>query len=102
MVRTTSTLDALRALNESGRISFEDASTLEGAWSLASRIRAGNVLTSGRTSGVKLDILPRDLRDLKSLARALGYRAGHEGDVEEDWMRCARRSRQVMDRLFWQ
>ena len=102
VVRTSSTLDALRALRESGRISFEDASTLEDAWSLASRIRAGNVLTSGRMSGVKLDILPRDLRDLKSLARALGYRAGHEGDVEEDWMRCARRARKVMDRLFWE
>ena len=102
VVRTSSTLDALRALRESGRISFEDASTLEDAWSLASRIRAGNVLASGRMSGVKLDILPRDLRDLKSLARALGYRAGHEGDVEEDWMRCARRARKVMDRLFWE
>lgn len=100
MIRTTSTLDVLKALHESGRISFEDVPTLEGAWSLASGIRAGNVLTSGHMSRAKLDILLRDLYDLKPLARALGYRAGYEGDAEKDRMYCARRAQKVMGRLL--
>lgn len=101
-LRTASTLDALDALRAEGRISGEDATTLAQAWSLASRIRAGAVLTSGRTSGAKLDALPRDIRELRPLARVLGYPAGREGDLEEEWLRRARRSRQVMDRLFWE
>lgn len=99
-MRTASALDTLKAPRESGRVSFEDISTLKDVWSSVSRIRTGNALTSGRVSGIGLDTLPRGLRDLKSLTRALGYRAGHERDVKEDWMRCARGAREVVDRLF--
>ena len=72
------------------------------AWELASRVRAGNVLTTGRTSGVKLDVLPREEREHTALARMLGYRQGDEGLLDEDWLRAARKSRRVMDRLFWE
>ena len=95
-------MEALEALVAGGAISAEDGEVLSAAWSLASRIRAGNVLTTGRMSGAKLDALPRDARELIPLARVLGYRAGSEADLEEDWMRAARRSRAVMDRLFWE
>lgn len=101
-LRTPSTLGALRALRLRGAIGAEDAEILEDAWSLASRIRAGNVLTTGRTSGTKLDTVPRDARELIPLARALGYGSGREADLQEDWMRAARRCREVMDRLFWE
>ncbi len=101
-LRSPSTVEALEALRVAGILSPEDAATLLEAWSLASRIRAGNVLASGRMSGAKLDTVPRDARELHPLARALGYRAGREADLEEDWMRAARRSRQVMDRIFWE
>lgn len=100
--RSPSTMEALEALVAEGAISAEDGEVLSAAWSLASRIRAGNVLTTGRMSGAKLDALPRDARELIPLARVLGYRAGSEADLEEDWMRAARRSRAVMDRLFWE
>ncbi|MGO3797395.1 MAG: bifunctional [glutamine synthetase] adenylyltransferase/[glutamine synthetase]-adenylyl-L-tyrosine phosphorylase [Pauljensenia sp.] len=101
-LRTTHTLAALQAQVAAGLVQEEDAAMLREAWSLASRIRAGNVLATGRTSGVKLDVLPRDHRELVPLARLLGYRAGAESTLEEDWLRAARRSREVMDRLFWE
>lgn len=101
-LRTTRTLAALEAEVAAGLVQEDDAAMLREAWSLASRIRAGNVLSTGRTSGVKLDVLPRVHRELVSLARLLGYRAGAEATLEEDWLRTARRSREVMDRLFWE
>lgn len=101
-LRTTHTLAALEAEVAAGLVQEDDAAILREAWSLASRIRAGNVLATGRTSGVKLDVLPRVHRELVLLARLLGYRAGAESALEEDWLRAARRSREVMDRLFWE
>jgi len=101
-LRTTHTLAALEAEVVAGLVREDDAVILREAWSLASRIRAGNVLSTGRTSGVKLDVLPRVHRELVPLARLLGYRAGTESALEEDWLRAARRSREVMDRLFWE
>ncbi|MDN6565768.1 MAG: bifunctional [glutamine synthetase] adenylyltransferase/[glutamine synthetase]-adenylyl-L-tyrosine phosphorylase [Actinomyces sp.] len=101
-LRTTSTMAALEAEVLAGLVEEEDAQVLREAWSLASRIRAGNVLATGRTSGVKLDVLPRVQRELVCLGRLLGYPAGGESALEEDWLRAARRSRAVMDRLFWE
>lgn len=101
-LRTTGTLEALDAAVEAGLVDDSDAQVLRQAWSLASRIRAGNVLTSGRTSGSRLDILPRDSGELVPLARILGYRSGGESALVEDWLRAARKSRAVMDRLFWE
>lgn len=101
-LRTTSTMGALQVEVDAGLVDGEDAAALREGWELASRIRAGNVLSTGRTSGVKLDVLPRDPKELVPLARLLGYRAGRETALEEDWLRAGRRSRRVMDRLFWQ
>ena len=101
-LRTTGTLEALDAAVEAGLVDADDAHVLRRSWSLASRIRAGNVLTSGRTSGSRLDLLPRDSRELVPLARILGYRAGGEAALVEDWLRAARKARGVMDRLFWE
>ncbi|MDC4233216.1 bifunctional [glutamine synthetase] adenylyltransferase/[glutamine synthetase]-adenylyl-L-tyrosine phosphorylase [Actinomyces sp. B33] len=101
-LRTPSTLGALSALEAAGLVAGADAAALREAWELASRIRAGNVLTSGRTSGPRLDVLAREAKDLVPLARMLGYPAGRENILEEEWLRAARRSRAVMDRLFWE
>lgn len=101
-LRSPSTMTALDALIAQGIVDASDGQILRNAWSLASRIRAGNVLTTGRVSGVKLDILPLQGRELIPLARILGYPAGNEGELEEDWMRTARHCRNVMDRLFWE
>ncbi|QWW20461.1 bifunctional [glutamine synthetase] adenylyltransferase/[glutamine synthetase]-adenylyl-L-tyrosine phosphorylase [Schaalia sp. 19OD2882] len=100
-LRVTSTMEALDALVGCALVAFDHAEILRGAWELASRIRAGNVLASGRTSGVRLDVLPREGKDLVPLARLLGLPSGAQGVLEEDWLRQARRSREVMDELFW-
>ena len=100
-LRTSSTIDALCALTRSGWIAPHDAKTLENAWSLASQIRAANVLTTGRMSGVKLDTVPRDSKDLIPLARVLGYDAASECELEEEWLRRSRKARALMDTYFW-
>lgn len=101
-LRATSTMEALGAAEEAGLLAPADADVLREAWSLASRIRAGNVLATGRMSGAKLDSLPLDGREHVALARLLGYAAGAEEQVDEDWRRAARRSRAVMERVFWE
>ncbi|MDO4259407.1 MAG: bifunctional [glutamine synthetase] adenylyltransferase/[glutamine synthetase]-adenylyl-L-tyrosine phosphorylase [Actinomycetaceae bacterium] len=100
-LRVTSTVAALNAAVECGLLEEDAAQILQQSWSLASRIRSGNVLTSGRMSGIKLDVLPRESRELIPLARILGYPPGGHGLLEEEWLRASRRSRDVMDDLFW-
>ena len=71
------------------------------AWDLATRIRAGNTLATGRMSGVKLDVVPRDSAELGALAAILGYGSGGLTALE-DWLRAARQARGVMERTFWE
>jgi glutamate-ammonia-ligase adenylyltransferase len=71
------------------------------AWELAGKIRDANVQVSGRTSGQKIDVLPHGVDPLESVARLLGYPPGGRQELEEDYLRAARRSRTVIDRLFW-
>lgn len=101
-LRTTSTVEALHAAKEADILAPDDAHALLAAWDLASRIRAGNVLVTGRMSGQKLDVLGRNYREFAPLARVLGYARGHEDDIEEDWLRVARQAHTVMDRVFWE
>jgi glutamate-ammonia-ligase adenylyltransferase len=44
--------------------------------------------------------VPSDARSLAAVARAMGYRAGHTGDLLEDYLRATRRARAVHERLF--
>ncbi|WP_240471053.1 bifunctional [glutamine synthetase] adenylyltransferase/[glutamine synthetase]-adenylyl-L-tyrosine phosphorylase [Schaalia suimastitidis] len=100
-LRLTSTPQALKAMMTLSLIDITQYEILRDAWYLATRIRAGNVLASGRSSGVKLDVLPSEVRDLVPLARILGMEAGAEKDIEQRWLRASRRCRDVMDDLFW-
>lgn len=100
-LRTPSTLLALEALEREGLLNAEQALDLRTAWELAARIRSGNVLISGRMSGVKLDVLSRDSRDLIPLARLMGYVRGEESQLEQDWLRAGRRARVVMEEVFY-
>ncbi|KAE8765120.1 bifunctional [glutamine synthetase] adenylyltransferase/[glutamine synthetase]-adenylyl-L-tyrosine phosphorylase [Georgenia thermotolerans] len=100
-VRTPSTLPALRALHAAGLVGGEQAERLAAAWELASRIRNAIVLASGRTTGGRLDVLPHESRDLEVVARILGYEPGGRLDLEEDYLRAARRARKVVERLFY-
>ena len=75
-LRTPSTTQAILAARDHDLMSAEDAQILLQAWDMATRIRAANTLATGRMSGVKLDVLPRDSAELRALAAILGYGSG--------------------------
>jgi [glutamine synthetase] adenylyltransferase / [glutamine synthetase]-adenylyl-L-tyrosine phosphorylase len=95
-LQTTSTLPALAAAVEAGLVADDDADVLGEAWLIATRVRNATMLARGRAS----DMLPTDPRSLAAVARAMGYRAGHTGDLLEDYRRATRRARAVHERLF--
>lgn len=96
-LRTTSTLEALAVLEAGGLLAPDDAVDLRTAWLLAARIRNAIMLLRGRGS----DAIPADAREIGALANLLGYPPGEASVFSEDWARAARRSREVMDRVFW-
>lgn len=99
-LRVTSTREAMRAAWQAGLLSPEQVRALDGAWLLATRIRAANVLGSGRTSGKKLDLLA-DGSLLEITAALLGYRSGTHNDLVEDYLRAARQARAVVEQVFY-
>ena len=100
-LRTTSTLDALAAATAAGLLDGDDAAVLVDAWTLASRIRDANVLWTGRADGPHADLLPHDRAALAGVARVMGLPAGSSAELEERYLRTARRARQVVERVFY-
>jgi glutamate-ammonia-ligase adenylyltransferase len=96
-MRTTSTLDALRAAQEDGLIPSTAADRLAEAWRLASRLRSANTLLSGQTS----DVLPVDRGKLDGIGRLLEYPPRSATQVEEDYLGTTRRARRVFEKLFY-
>ena len=99
-LRTPSTPRALSALAQCGILSPSDEATLRESWELASRIRAGNAVASGRLSGRHLDVLPSNIHELSLLAHLLGM-GENPRHLREEWLRVSRRARDVMERIFW-
>ncbi|MFD7012835.1 bifunctional [glutamine synthetase] adenylyltransferase/[glutamine synthetase]-adenylyl-L-tyrosine phosphorylase [Streptomyces sp. NPDC059928] len=96
-LRTTRTREALAAAHAAGLIDTEDASILDEAWVLATRVRNGVMLVRGRPG----DTFPSDGRELAAVGRYLGYEPGHVGDMLEDYRRLTRRARGVVEELFY-
>ncbi|MGX1884727.1 bifunctional [glutamine synthetase] adenylyltransferase/[glutamine synthetase]-adenylyl-L-tyrosine phosphorylase [Streptomyces sp. NPDC055287] len=96
-LRTTRTREALAAARAAGLITADDASVLDEAWVLATRVRNAVMLVRGRAG----DTFPSDGRELGAVARYLGYEAGHVGDMLDDYRRTTRRARAVVDELFY-
>lgn len=96
-LRTPSTLDALEAAREAGLIPDSAAQRLTESWILASRLRSANTLLSGQTS----DVLPTDRAKLDGIGRVLNLPPRSATQVEEEWMRTARRARRVFEKLFY-
>ncbi|HEY5837185.1 bifunctional [glutamine synthetase] adenylyltransferase/[glutamine synthetase]-adenylyl-L-tyrosine phosphorylase [Streptomyces sp.] len=97
-LRTTSTRRALAAARAEGLIDAADATVLDEAWVLATRVRNAVMLVRGRPG----DTFPRDGRELAAVARYLGHPPGHVGDMLEDYRRRTRRARAVVERLFYE
>ena len=100
-LRTTSTMGALRALFDAEIVTAEQAERLSTAWRLASRIRDASVLATGRTTGQRIDVLPHETVELEVVARILGHEPGYRLDLEEEYLRAARRARAVVEDLFY-
>ncbi|WP_368499649.1 bifunctional [glutamine synthetase] adenylyltransferase/[glutamine synthetase]-adenylyl-L-tyrosine phosphorylase [Herbiconiux sp. A18JL235] len=96
-IRTTSTLEALKAEEDAGLIGHDDARRLHDAWIFASRARSAMTLWTNKTS----DVLPTDRRQLEGVARLLEYPPGSATQLEEDYLGVTRRSRAVFERLFY-
>jgi glutamate-ammonia-ligase adenylyltransferase len=100
-LRTTATLEALSAAADAGLLDPADAAVLAAAWELASRLRDAIVLWTGRSGGAHADVLPHDRQTLAGIARVVGYPSGSGGELEEDYLRTARRARAVVERVFY-
>jgi glutamate-ammonia-ligase adenylyltransferase len=96
-LRTTRTREALAAAREVGLVSAEDASILDEAWVLATRVRNAVMLVRGRAG----DTFPSDPRELAAVGRYLGHGPGHVGDMLDAYRRTARRARGVVETLFY-
>ena len=96
-IRTPKTLEALAACVSEGLIEQHDATVLQEAWKLASRVRSAVVLWGSRRS----DVLTTDRRQLEGMARILEYPRGSAGTLEQDYLAYTRRSRMVFERLFY-
>jgi glutamate-ammonia-ligase adenylyltransferase len=96
-LRTTSTLDAIDAARAADLLAEQDADALARSWQLATRVRNAIVLARGRPA----ESLPSAVRELASVARAVGYPAGHGADLVEDYRRITRRARAVVERTFY-
>lgn len=101
-LRTTETLAGLQAAKDACLIGAEETDVLAQAWQFASNLRDANVLWTGRTTGAHVDVLPTDRVALGGVGRVLGYPQGTASQVEEDYLRRARRARKVMEKLFYE
>ncbi|MEH0633203.1 bifunctional [glutamine synthetase] adenylyltransferase/[glutamine synthetase]-adenylyl-L-tyrosine phosphorylase [Streptomyces bottropensis] len=96
-LRTTRTRGALAAALAADLVSAEDATTLDEAWVLATRVRNAVMLVRGRAG----DTFPSDGREAAAVGRYLGYGPGHVGDMLDDYRRITRRARGVVEVLFY-
>ncbi|MCA5894994.1 bifunctional [glutamine synthetase] adenylyltransferase/[glutamine synthetase]-adenylyl-L-tyrosine phosphorylase [Isoptericola sp. NEAU-Y5] len=99
-MRTTGTVTALDAAQAAGLVDPDDTSCLRDAWYFASRLRSAVVLWSGRTTGAQVDILPHDRRELAGIANLMGD-VGTGAELEDLYLRTARRARSVVERVFY-
>ncbi|GAA1265570.1 bifunctional [glutamine synthetase] adenylyltransferase/[glutamine synthetase]-adenylyl-L-tyrosine phosphorylase [Pseudonocardia aurantiaca] len=97
-LRTTSTLEGLRAASQAGLLSAEDANELAAGWTMATRARNAVMLVKGKPG----DQLPRSGRELLAVAAAMSYPAdGDPGIFLDDYRRTTRRARAVVERVFY-
>jgi len=96
-LRTTSTLAALDAARDAGLIEPADAETLASAWRLATKVRNAVVLARGMPA----DSIPTVFREVVRIAQMVGYSPSQSGDFLDVYRRLTRRSRAVVDKVFY-
>jgi glutamate-ammonia-ligase adenylyltransferase len=96
-LRTPSTLGALHELARLGIIESTDADHLAAAYRLCERARNSRFLLTG----VPGDSLPVDSDEAAKLGRLLGFTHRPQQALREEYRRVTRRSRAVVERLFY-
>jgi glutamate-ammonia-ligase adenylyltransferase len=96
-LQTTSSTQALRTAAVEGLISEDEAQKLISAWEFSSRVRSAITVWSDKAT----DVLPVDIHDLDGIARLMGYPAGAASMLEEDYLSVTRKSRQVVEKVFF-
>ena len=81
-----------------GCSSAEDAEWLGHGWRTVSRVRNAITLVRGKPG----DQLPRDTREKAAVASVMGYPPGASDELVNDYLRHTRRTRAVVDRVFWE
>jgi glutamate-ammonia-ligase adenylyltransferase len=98
-LRTTSTVDGIRAAAEAGLVAAEDAAELESAWLLATKARNATMLVHGKAS----DQLPHAIRELSAVADLVtGRREADPGEFLDQYRRTTRHARTVVERVFYE
>ncbi|NUR82863.1 MAG: bifunctional glutamine-synthetase adenylyltransferase/deadenyltransferase, partial [Nonomuraea sp.] len=96
-LRTTRTLEALRAAVAEDLLDAADAEVLAESWRFAARIRDAVMLVKGRPG----DSVPADTHERRMVAQTLGYPPDGSEDFLDDYRRVTRRARQVVERVFY-
>ncbi|MCW2539702.1 MAG: glnE [Frankiales bacterium] len=97
-LRTTATLPAIWAAAEARKLSVDQATALEAAWRLASRVRDAIMLVRNKPD----DQLPTQGRLLTAVGQVLGYQPGFDpGQLVDDYRRATRRARRVVETVFY-
>ena len=97
VLRGTSTLQVLNGLVEVGLISAGDSAVLAEAWRLATQVRSGIMIWSGKVA----DVLPSRRLDLEAVSRWCGFGPGNAAAFEDHYLRTTRRARQVFEQHFY-
>jgi len=95
-VRGPATMSTLRALGRAGLLDPDDETALAAAYTFCARARNACYLVTGRP----VDALPRDT-DAARVGRLLGELHRPEATLRDDFRRVTRRSRRVVDRVFY-
>ncbi|WP_243407647.1 bifunctional [glutamine synthetase] adenylyltransferase/[glutamine synthetase]-adenylyl-L-tyrosine phosphorylase [Frankia canadensis] len=95
-LRTTSTLDGLRAAVVAGLLGEGEAGDLQAAWLSSSRIRNAGALAGRRQA----DVIPAAPAEIEATARAAGWPAGQADELFAEHRRLARRAQTVVEDVF--
>ena len=98
-LRTPGTLPALRAARDIGLVEPDDATMLEDGWVTATHVRNVLMIVLGKPENQ----IPRHGRQLVAVARAMGQEPGTDPGIFVDgYRRVTRRTRRVVERLFYE
>lgn len=96
-LQTTSSVQALRAAAGQHLITDVEAEKLISAWVFSSRVRSAITIWSDKAT----DVLPVDIHDLDGIARLMDYPAGAASTLEEEYLSITRKSRQIVEKVFF-